>query len=398
MKKILFVMDSLGVGGGERSLVTLLSLMDYTRCSVDLQLFARGGQFEQFLPKEVNVLPLLEYSVFLQKNILQQILTFDVKKLLARSRYSLALRKRGKMSHSIRTHLEWQLTSDCIHISRETYDVAIAYSQGVPTMYVVDKVRARRKVGWINTIYPLEHESREFMSKYYNALDVVNAVSDEARRAFETTMPECKGKMVVVKDITSADVVEKMSQMPTDRALDKDAPIIVTTSRLNKGMKGLDITLDVARILHERGVKFHWYVLGEGPFREEMEQYVTNHHLQDCFTLVGAVANPYSYMREATLYVQTSRAEGYGLSLAEARLLNIPVVTTAYEGVEMQMMPDKNGVVVPIDAVAVADAVEDLLSHPEKREAISQFQRSEKKGNTEEVEKFYELILGENPS
>ena len=56
-KKLLFVIDSLGIGGAEKSLVTLLNLMDYTQCEVHLQTFASGGEFEQLLPKEVCLLP-----------------------------------------------------------------------------------------------------------------------------------------------------------------------------------------------------------------------------------------------------------------------------------------------------------------------------------------------------
>ncbi len=393
-KRILFVIDSLRIGGGERSLVTLLSLLDYSKYDVDLQLFARGGAFEQFLPKEVNVLPLPEYYEFLNKGSLQRLLTFDVKKHVARWRFSISLRrsKRYKDSANI-VHLEWEAVNKCIPIAKETYDVAIAYSQGMPTMYVVDKVKAKRKVGWVNVIYRLEDEARRYMSRFYESLDIVNAVSEDVRETLAVTMPECKEKMVVVRDIVSEEVVKRMSTMPVDCAFDTDAPIIMTASRLNKGQKGLDITLDAARILHERGVKFHWYVLGRGEFREEMDKYIAANHLEGCFSLLGAVANPYPYMKAATLYVQTSRFEGYGLSIAEARMLNVPVVTTAYEGVYMQMIPGKNGVVVPIDANAVADAVEELLNDPEKREAISQFQRTEKKGNTEELDKFYKLII-----
>ena len=50
-KKILFVIESLVAAGGEKSLVTLLSLLDYNRYDVDLQLFRYGGEFEQFLPE-----------------------------------------------------------------------------------------------------------------------------------------------------------------------------------------------------------------------------------------------------------------------------------------------------------------------------------------------------------
>ena len=54
--KLLFVMDSLAAAGGEKSLVTLLSLIDYERYDVSLQLFNYGGEFERYVPHQVKVL------------------------------------------------------------------------------------------------------------------------------------------------------------------------------------------------------------------------------------------------------------------------------------------------------------------------------------------------------
>ena len=73
-KQLLFAIDSLTIGGAEKSLVTLLRLIDYSQYDVDLQLFAFGGEFEQFLPPEVNVLPPLEYTDFLAFPIWKQLL------------------------------------------------------------------------------------------------------------------------------------------------------------------------------------------------------------------------------------------------------------------------------------------------------------------------------------
>lgn len=56
-KKILFVLDSLHIGGAEKSLITLLSLLDYERFDVDLQLITRTGKFLSYVPREVNILP-----------------------------------------------------------------------------------------------------------------------------------------------------------------------------------------------------------------------------------------------------------------------------------------------------------------------------------------------------
>lgn len=50
-KRLLFVIDSLGIGGAEKSLVTLLNCIDYNKFDVDLQLFSRGGAFEKYVPK-----------------------------------------------------------------------------------------------------------------------------------------------------------------------------------------------------------------------------------------------------------------------------------------------------------------------------------------------------------
>ena len=66
-KRILFVIESLIAAGGEKSLVTLLSLLDYERYDVDLQLFGYGGEFEQFVPRQVKILSPLSYSSYLMK-------------------------------------------------------------------------------------------------------------------------------------------------------------------------------------------------------------------------------------------------------------------------------------------------------------------------------------------
>ena len=76
-KKILFVIDSLNCGGAEKSLISLLSLLDYNKYEVDLQLSKIEGMFLELLPKEVNVLPELYFYKFCELSILNQIKTFN---------------------------------------------------------------------------------------------------------------------------------------------------------------------------------------------------------------------------------------------------------------------------------------------------------------------------------
>lgn len=63
-KQILFVIDSLNCGGAERSLVSLLPLLDYDKMEVDLLIVSRGGLFEQYLPRRYVSLLCLSQTAF----------------------------------------------------------------------------------------------------------------------------------------------------------------------------------------------------------------------------------------------------------------------------------------------------------------------------------------------
>lgn len=389
-KKLLFVIDSLGSGGAEKSLVTLLSLIDYSKYDVDLQLFSKSGIFFDLVPIGVNILGELDYFKFCTLPTYKQYISLN--KLFARLKYSVKLRVNSGSSHPDKARMLWQSIASNIPISNKKYDVAIAYAQGLPTFYVADKIIAEKKIAWVNSSLLIKGKTLHYNQKYYSKFDAIVPVSGSAKGILENNFPTLKSKMNVVNDILDENFIKLMSEKEKVSDIKRDLPILLTVARLNNRHKGYDITLDACKILHDRGIKFRWYAIGEGSYRVEMEKFIAENGLQDTFVLLGTKANPYPYFKACDLYVQTSRHEGFGLSIAEARILNKPVVTTEFDAVWNQMVQGKNGIVVPQDPVAVADAIEDLLAHPEKREAISAYQRTEKKGNAEELEKFYRLI------
>ena len=65
MKKILFIMPSLFIGGAERSLLSLLNMIDYSAYDVSLFLYRHEGEFLQYMPSKVNIIsPIEEYATF----------------------------------------------------------------------------------------------------------------------------------------------------------------------------------------------------------------------------------------------------------------------------------------------------------------------------------------------
>ena len=68
------------------------------------------------------------------------------------------------------------------------------------------------------------------------------------------------------------------------------------------------------------------YAVGEGPERKALQDQIDKLGLHEIFVLVGAQTNPYNWMKMADIYVQPSRFEGFGITVAEAKVLGKPIV------------------------------------------------------------------------
>ncbi len=109
-------------------------------------------------------------------------------------------------------------------------------------------------------------------------------------------------------------------------------------------------------------------ILGEGHERKQLQALITTLGLQDSVALPGFDINPYKYMKRASVFVLSSRMEGFGNVLAEAMALGIPVVSTDCPGGPAEILENgKWGDLVPVgDVAALAEAIERALIAPDK--------------------------------
>lgn len=393
-KKLLFVIDSLHCAGAEKSLTTLLNLIDYSKYSVDLQLFGYGGEFEKLLPKQVNLLQPLEYTEFtsvpLKKAVLKSINIKNFKMLCSRVKYSREIRK-GQYTHAEKARIFWQCTEGVFPIMEKEYDIAISYAQGIPTFYVADKINAKKKFAWVNVSYRLKPLDIEFQKQFYDKYNNINAVSETTRDILLEGFPEYKDKIVVIKDINDPKFINNTANIGESYKDNFKGLKILTIGRLAP-QKGYHIALEACRLLKEKGVNFRWYVLGKGPLESEIKTIIDNYDIGENFKLLGVSSNPYPYIKDCDIYVQTSVLEGFGIAIAEARMLNKPIVTTRFDAVFTQMVDKKNGLVVDINGQAVCDGILEVMNNEKLRLEIIEYLKNEKKGNIEELDKFYELI------
>lgn len=388
-KKILFVINSLNCGGAERSLVSLLSLLDYSRYEVHLQMFSRSGMFLKLLPEEVRLLPELTYQEFCRTH------RGPLRWHLARLRTSVGLRLKPKCGGlSLHTsQLFWKYSGPSFEPLKTAYDVAIAWGQGNPTHFVAEKVSAKRKVAVANSDLERGGYNKFFDRKYYEQYDCIAAVSDKLRPILAKTYPSLHDRIVTLYDIRNQSLIAKMAEEYEPYTREEGIPVLVTVGRIAQA-KGYDLAVEAGALLKERGTVFRWYLVGDGPERARIRKMIEDKGLSNSMFSVGAKENPYPYIKYADVYVQTSRFEGYCLTLSEARGLHTPPVSTDFNVVHDQLRHGENGLIVDMAPEAIADGIETLLRDEALRESIRQTLSRERVGNEEEIETFYRLVEG----
>ena len=108
-------------------------------------------------------------------------------------------------------------------------------------------------------------------------------------------------------------------------------------------LKGYDMAIDAAKLLKEEGINFRWYSIGEGILTSELKQKVKEYGLSENFIFLGTFTNPYPFIKECDIYCQPSRFEGFGMAIAEAKILNKPSVVTKFDVAYDQINNNKNG-------------------------------------------------------
>lgn len=390
-KKILFVIDSLHSAGAEKSLTTLLNLLDYDKYEVDLQLFGYGGALESLLPTEVNLLSPLTYTVFSNLPLKEAIKSKKFKMLFARLSYSFKIHK-GSSSNTEKARYYWKSVSRVIESNPKNYDIAIAYAQGIPTFYVADKVQAKKKYAWVNVSYHLKGRDKQFQEMFYKQYQNIVAVSESAKEIFQNVYPQFSQKLEVIYDINDPALINKLAQSGKSYDDNFEGLRLLTIGRL-ANQKGYDLALDACRYLKDHGLKFRWYALGIGPLEEEIRSIIRKYKLENEFILLGVTDNPYTYIKDCDIYVQTSRFEGFGIAIAEARMLNKPVVSTRFDAVYNQIIDEKNGLVVDMDGEAIAKGILRLVNNEVIYHKIVTYLKNEQKGNLEELLKIENLFL-----
>lgn len=335
MKRILFVSQSLKVGGVERALVEQVNELAKKE-DVTLFLFSRTGAYITEIDEEVKVIYgnwMLGCLGRTKKESAERLFTYIVRNGIA-----LLVKIFGRKA----------IYKILFLMSREfsDYDVAISYvnDQGKYSLYsgcnqfVLSNVCAKKKVAWIHSD---PRRLEQGCLSDYTKFDLIVNVSQTMKLEFDKLKIVPNEKSVCVYNrLNIADIVAKSKDANpyTNQGLK-----ILTVGRLEE-LKGTKDLLMVAKKLVDDNIDFTWYFLGDGVLYSFCEEYIHKNQMKRNVVLLGKKNNPYPYIAHADVCVSGSQTETFGISIIEALLLKTPVIALRYSAID-EILDSSNGVV-----------------------------------------------------
>ena len=393
-KKILFMVSSMNIGGVEKSLLSLLAVIPKEKYEITILTLDKKGGFLEYIPNNVKLIE-AEWFKYIKPLIMdspQNIIKRYIKnyEFLKIPSFIYSYFKSKKTNDR---YIYYKHVLKSIPECKEKYDAAIAYAGPTEIIdaYISRKVKAEKKIAWVHFDISKHKINKKLYNNLYERFDKIFAVSNECKKKLDEIIPAVRNKSEVLFNIVSEDLINEMSESNIDFDDNYKGIKIITVGRLSKE-KGQDLAIKTLAKLKKDRYDVKWYCIGEGNSRQEFEQLIKEYNLENDFLLLGATSNPYPYIKNADIYVQTSRHEGYCLTLAEAKALNKPIVTTNFIGAYEQIKDNENGIIVNCNENDLADAIKKLIGKKEICSRFSNKLREEKIDTTSEISKLLNYI------
>lgn len=400
MKSILFVINTMGVGGAEQAILKLFQQLDLESFEISLFILTGQGELSGYIPENVNVLNKKTYPV----SVLNRAGEIRLLKTVARAclirgtifrragyivRNLCSMIRKGRVQQD---KLLWKILADGTPRFQKEFDLAAAYLEGGAAYYVASHVKAKKKVAFIHTNYELAGYSRQLDEDCYLMFDRVFAVSEYVKKGFVSVYPECRGRTVLFRNLINRGEILSKAEEKGGFTDDYGGFRILTVGRL-VAEKAVDVSIEAMRILSKSGRHFRWYVLGEGDKREELERKIQKYGLEKDFLLLGTVRNPFPYYAQCDLYVHTAYYEGRSVAVEEAQVLGCTILASEYRGVQEQIRDGIDGRICKLEPEALAANILALEEQPDQRTAYGYAaSQREQIDVQQELDKFMELI------
>ncbi len=322
MKNILFIMPKLESGGAERVLVNIINHLDRDIFNISLLLFSSSSLIDTIrddieiytlnIKSTLKGLPLLLKKIYILK---PDIIFSGIGNL--------------NLYLSIFIPIVKLFLPKTIFIARQASILTLNNS----------RERSPKLYEWLyKRVY--KNYDRVICQSLYMQKDLIENYS----------FP--KDKSVVINNPIDIESLENLSKDKIDYPFSSDYVRLIHIGQL-RYEKRQDLLLKAFSKLDSR---YSLTIIGDGAERENLESLASKLNISNRVTFLGHKKNPYSYLKEADIFLLTSEYEGFPNVLLEANLFGLIVVSfNSIGGVSEIIQNRKNGILVSqgdIDAFA----------------------------------------------
>lgn len=348
-KKIIFVSEALWIGGIETALTNLLNKLDYEKYEVTLLLRRAifDGDMRQKVPVQCRVVSFDrgdgQYRFARLYHLTEE--SENPSRLHRSMMWAVPVIRWGENRLYIRYIRE--------RMKNERFDTCVIYSD-VAAETAVRAIRAKK--------YLLFYHHGAMRKVYhdeigYSKADKIIAVSRNQEEKLRQFRPKYAEKMMTIHNLTDVDGIRAKGEELIPETFSKERFNIVTCGRVSHE-KGMDLAVEACAALVKMGYEnVCWWIVGSGPAEKEVQAKIAELHMENYVTMLGMKQNPYPYIKQADLYVQPSRFESYGLTIAEAMALGKQIVSTDTDGAKELIRDEENGTLCAINATNIVNAI-----------------------------------------
>ena len=157
----------------------------------------------------------------------------------------------------------------------------------------------------------------------------IACVSNKAAESYKKYFSN-QNVFVINNYINGNQILEESKENTEDitKLFNIDKLAFVNICRQEEKSKKLSRLINAVYNLKQEKYDFKIYLIGNGPDTNMYKEMVNNLNLQDYIIFLGQKINPYPYIKNSSALVFCSIYEGYGIVLDEARVLNVPFIST----------------------------------------------------------------------
>jgi len=373
MKKIIHLIDTLGIGGAQTHLLTILKSVDREKyCHVVYSLTD-----ELDIGGEIQSLGIKVISLSLQEPLKER-------------RWLIVMRVISKMLKDekpdlLETHLTWSRIFGTIASVLNGRKNVISFEQG--DIY---------NTGW-------QYTTANFLISFF--IDKIVVCSNELKKWVCRNYWIPNRKMIVMHNAVLTDFFKPDDSGGNARrmlGIGHDDIVIGSVGTLGKEInKGMNYCIDAISILIKKYKNIKLLIVGDGKLRSELERQVKDLRLENSVKFLGFRRDIDLVLGAIDIFVLASVFEPFGIALVEAMSMGKPVIGSASGGIVEIIEDGVNGFLFsPGNPGDLAEKVDGLISNEGLRKEIglrarrSVEEKFEAKSYVRRLESIYARLTG----